>query len=124
MSTLNSKNPVAFIATRDRDAAKKFYGTTLGLVLVQEDPFALVYDLNGVVLRITPLPAFTPQPFTVLGWHVDNVKEAVKALMESGVTFERFEGLQQDELGIWSPGGNTKVAWFKDPDGNILSVSN
>ena len=124
MSTLAGKNPVTFIATRDREAAKTFYGATLGFPLVHEDLYAMVFDLNGIMLRVTPLPEFTPQPFTVLGWHVDDVVTVVRMLTDAGIVFERFTGLQQDDFGVWSPGGDVKVAWFRDPDRNILSVSN
>ena len=124
MSVLASAKPGAFLCTRDRAAAKAFYGGTLGFPMTHEDDYAVVFDLNGTVLRISPLKDFTAQPFTVLGWHVEDVPVTVKALTQAGVAFARFDGLEQDGLGIWSPGGDIKVAWFKDPDGNILSVSN
>jgi len=124
MSVLASAKPGAFLCTRDRATAKEFYGGTLGFFMTYEDEYALVFDLNGTALRISPLKNFTPQPFTVLGWQVDDVPATVKALTQAGVAFARFDGLEQDGLGMWSPGGDIKVAWFKDPDGNLLSVSN
>ena len=114
---------VTFLCTRDRATAKAFYGGTLGLTLTSEDDYAVVFDANGTTLRISPVKELKPQPFTVLGWHVADVPATVKALNAAGVAFERYEFLAQDELGIWSPGGDVHVAWFKDPDGNLLSVS-
>lgn len=113
----------AFAATTDRARAKAFYGGTLGLKLVHEDDFAMVFDSNGIHLRVSPVRELTPQPFTVLGWEVADIKAAVASLTSAGVTFVRVPGLAQDELGIWNPGGAVYVAWFKDPDGNMLSVA-
>lgn len=124
MGILTSARHVAFLCTCDRKKAKTFYGSTLGLPVTYEDDHALVFDLNGTSLRISPVTEFTAQPFTVLGWKVDDVPATVRALTNAAVSFARFEGLEQDALGIWSPGGNVMVAWFRDPDGNILSVSN
>jgi catechol 2,3-dioxygenase-like lactoylglutathione lyase family enzyme len=115
---------IAFVATRDAERAKKFYRDILGLSLTDESPFALVFDANGTMLRVTPVKDLSPAVYTVLGWQVPNIVAAAKALEKAGVRFERYEGLQQDELGIWTvPGGGAKVAWFKDPDGNTLSIS-
>lgn len=113
----------AFVAVTDRAKAKAFYGGTLGLELVHEDNFALVFDSFGTTLRVSPVKALTPQPFTVLGWEVPDIKRAATALAASGVEFVRVPGLPQDELGIWSPAPGIFVAWFKDPDGNMLSVA-
>jgi catechol 2,3-dioxygenase-like lactoylglutathione lyase family enzyme len=113
-----------FIITRDRAVAKKFYGETLGFKQVHEDNFAVVFDLNGTKLRISTLKDHQPQKFTVLGWEVSDIVAAVKTLTAKGITFNRYDGFQQDELGIWSPPGSTnKVAWFLDPDGNNLSLA-
>jgi len=91
---------------------------------VSEDPFAVVFDSNGNMIRLTKVNEFRPQPFTVLGWQVSDIVAAVKRLQGAGVTFERYgEFMQQDELGIWTAPGGAKVAWFQDPDGNTLSVS-
>jgi catechol 2,3-dioxygenase-like lactoylglutathione lyase family enzyme len=116
---------VAFIATLDPARAKTFYAGTLGLPLTSDDaPFALVFDAHGTMLRVTTVKEMNAAPYTVLGWQVTGIGSAVKALQQAGVTFETYEGLQQDELGIWTvPGGAAKVAWFKDPDGNVLSIS-
>jgi catechol 2,3-dioxygenase-like lactoylglutathione lyase family enzyme len=115
---------VAFVATRKAEKAKEFYGDRLGLKFVSDDGFALVFDIDGTVLRIARVKEFTPFPFTVLGWEVEAIEKTVTELSQKGVTFEQFPGLSQDQLGIWAaPGGAAKVAWFKDPDGNVLSLS-
>src|SRR6266700_5542196 len=92
-----------FVSVTDRARAKKFYGETLGLPLKHEDNFATVFDSNGTTLRVSPARDFRPQPFTVLGWEVPDIKVAVKALTAAGIEFVRVQGLPQDELGIWSP---------------------
>jgi catechol 2,3-dioxygenase-like lactoylglutathione lyase family enzyme len=114
---------VAFVATRDSARAKVFYRDTLGLNLVSEDPFALVFDVQGTMLRVTPVRELVTAQYTVLGWRVPNITAAATDLQRAGVTLERFPGLPQDDLGIWTAPGGAKVAWFKDPDGNILSIS-
>jgi catechol 2,3-dioxygenase-like lactoylglutathione lyase family enzyme len=133
MSILGSEKIVAFLAVRDRQAAKKFYGETLGLRFLGEDQFALMFDSNGIMLRIVHMPDWTPPQFTVLGWEVTDIVAKVKELSAAGVAFERFPWMKdQDESGIWkSPSGpevsrvhaGARVAWFKDPSGNTLSVS-
>jgi catechol 2,3-dioxygenase-like lactoylglutathione lyase family enzyme len=121
---LSDQSVIGFIATSDPDRAKEFYGGTLGLRLVSEEmPFALVFDAHGTMLRVTIVKKLMPAGYTVLGWQVPNIVAAAKALLEAGVRFERYQGMQQDELGIWSSPGGGKVAWFKDPDGNTLSIS-
>jgi catechol 2,3-dioxygenase-like lactoylglutathione lyase family enzyme len=113
-----------FIITRDREVAKKFYGETLGFRLISEDPFAAVFDLNGTKLRISTLKDHVPQKHTVLGWEVNDIEAAVKALVARGITFNIYDGFGQDALGIWTaPGSSAKVAWFLDPDGNNLSLA-
>ena len=121
---LASQKLEAFLAVSDAGRAKAFYGDMLGLPLVSEElPFALVFDLNGVMLRVTLVKDLTPPRFTVLGWRVPNIGVAVKALSEASVCFERYQGMPQDELGIWTSPTGAKVAWFKDPDGNTLSLT-
>jgi catechol 2,3-dioxygenase-like lactoylglutathione lyase family enzyme len=116
---------VAFIATLDPARAKKFYAETLGLPLTSDDaPFALVFDAHGTMLRVTTVKEMNAAPYTVLGWQVTGIASAVQALQKAGIRFEIYDGMQQDDLGIWTvPGGAAKVAWFKDPDGNVLSIS-
>ena len=115
---------LTFVATCDPDRAKRFYRDTLRLPLVREElPFALVFDVNGTMLRVTIVEKLSPAPFTVLGWQVPNIAVAVNTLQEAGVTFQRYPGMPQDEIGIWTSPSGAKVAWFKDPDGNTLSLS-
>ena len=124
MTPLNSAKVMTFIITRDRAVAKGFYGNTLGFKVSHEDDFAVVYDLNGIALRVSTVANFTAQNHTVLGWHVPDIAATVKALRSKGVTFNIYDGFGQDDLGIWSaPGGSAQVAWFNDPDGNVLSVT-
>ena len=113
----------AFVPTKDSQKARAFYECVLGLRFVKDDGFALVMDANGIMLRIAKAPDFKPAPFTILGWKVSGIEKVVAGLQGKGVTFERFSFFQQDKLGIWIAPTGDKVAWFKDPDGNILSVS-
>ena len=94
----------------------------LGLRFLRDDGFALVFDANGIVLRIVEMKEFTPQKGTTLGWDVSDLPATIRGLAARGVQFERF-GMPQDELGIWTAPGGDQVAWFKDPDGNLLSLS-
>jgi catechol 2,3-dioxygenase-like lactoylglutathione lyase family enzyme len=115
---------VGFIPTLDFDKARAFYVDTLGLRFVENDGFAMVLDANGTMIRIAKVqPDFKPAMFTILGWKVSDIENAVSAMTAKGVVFERFGFFEQDALGIWSAPGGGKVAWFKDPDGNTLSVS-
>jgi catechol 2,3-dioxygenase-like lactoylglutathione lyase family enzyme len=119
-----SSKLIAFAATKDMAAAKAFYAGVLGLPLASEDSFALVFDAFGTMLRVTAVQTPAVAPYTVLGWEVTDITTAVQELLQSGVVFEHFPGMGLDELGIWTaPGGGARVAWFKDPDGNVLSVS-
>jgi catechol 2,3-dioxygenase-like lactoylglutathione lyase family enzyme len=120
---LGSAKVMTFIPTRDAQSAKAFYGGMLGLRLVSEDSFAVVFDANGTMLRLTNVPEFKPQSFTVLGWEVSDIDGAVAGLGRSGVSFEKYGFQGQDERGIWTAPGGAKVAWLKDPDGNVLSVT-
>jgi catechol 2,3-dioxygenase-like lactoylglutathione lyase family enzyme len=120
---LGAINIVAFVPTRDAEKARSFYEGVLGLRFVKDDGFALVLDANGIMIRVAKAPEFKPAQFTILGWQVSGIEKIVAALQEKGVHFERFGFLEQDELGIWTAPSGDKVAWFKDPDGNILSVS-
>jgi catechol 2,3-dioxygenase-like lactoylglutathione lyase family enzyme len=115
---------IGFVATSDPERAKRFYRDTLGLPLVLEEmPFALVFDAHGTMLRVGIVEKVAVAGYTVLGWQVPDIVAAAKALSQAGVRFERYLGMQQDELGIWSAPGGARVAWFKDPDGNTLSIS-
>jgi catechol 2,3-dioxygenase-like lactoylglutathione lyase family enzyme len=119
-----SGTPVAFVNVSDRDRALSFYRETLGLELRSSDDFGDFIQLDGGLLRLTVLPDFKPGPHPVLGWHVRDVTSAVTLMRERGVKFTLYPGMGQDELGIWTaPDGRAKVAWFADPDGNVLSLS-
>jgi predicted enzyme related to lactoylglutathione lyase len=120
---LNKSKVVAFVATSRPDSAKRFYEQTLGLRLISDDAFAIVFDANGVMLRVQKVKEHTAPNYTALGWDVADIDASLKELLSRGVRCERYEWLKQDELGIWiSPSGG-KIAWFKDPDGNILSLT-
>lgn len=120
---LGSTNIVAFLPIQDSEKARAFYEGVLGLRFVKDDGFALVFDANGIMVRAAKMKEVTPAQFTVLGWQVKNIEEIVRALEKKGVHFEIFGFFKQDELGIWTAPTGDKVAWFKDPDRNILSVS-
>ncbi len=121
---LAAAKAVSFVCTTDRAAALKFYRDTLGFALVEDTPFALVFDMNGTTLRVSPVNTLAARGFTVLGWDVRDIAATVAALTAAGCVFERYAGYEQDALGIWTaPGSAAKVAWFKDPDGNLLSVA-
>jgi catechol 2,3-dioxygenase-like lactoylglutathione lyase family enzyme len=114
----------AFVNVVDVDRARAFYRDTLGLRLVSEElPFAMVFDANGTMLRLAIGRDASPGPGTVLGWQVLDITVAVRDLLGVGVRFERYEFMKQDELGIWTTPTGARVAWFKDPDGNVLSIS-
>ena len=114
---------IAFASTVKPEAAKQFYEGTLGLRLVDDSEFALVFDANGVEVRIQKLKDVNPPPGTVLGWRVDGLHEVMTDLSRRGVTFERFSFLEQDAQGVWTSPDGTGVVWFKDPDGNTLSLT-
>jgi catechol 2,3-dioxygenase-like lactoylglutathione lyase family enzyme len=120
---LGTNKIVAFIPTTDYDAARAFYEGTLGLRFVSQDGFAMVLDANGITIRVTKLREHTPLPYTILGWEVSDIERTVSELTERGVKFERYGFFEQDPLGIWTAPTGDKVAWFKDSDGNTLSVS-
>ncbi len=122
--TLAAQTPVTFIITRDRKVAEPFYRDTLGLPFVHDDGFAAVFDLAGVPLRITEVPGHTPPAHPVLGWQVADIVATVTSLRDHGVVFTIYDGMGQDDLGIWTaPDGKAKVAFFNDPDGNALSLT-
>ena len=115
---------MAFIPVRDLAAARAFYVGTLGLPVTDENPFAVVLNAGGTLLRLTQVDDVQPQPFTIAGWEVPDVGAAVDALVGRGVTFARYGAMDhQDEKGIWTTPGGDRVAWFKDPDGNTLSLT-
>jgi catechol 2,3-dioxygenase-like lactoylglutathione lyase family enzyme len=114
---------VAFVATTKPEQARAFYCYLLGLNLEEDGPFALVVKTVNATLRIQKVEAFTPHQFTVLGWRVDDIRSSMKQLREKGLKFERFDGMDQDEQGVWITPDGAAVCWFKDPDGNVLSLT-
>jgi catechol 2,3-dioxygenase-like lactoylglutathione lyase family enzyme len=114
---------MGFVPTRDAAKAKTFYVDVLGLALISEDSFAVEVEANGTRIRITNAPEFSPLPFTILGWRVPDLSALVKELTDKGLIFERYGWVKQDALGIWAAPGGAQVAWFRDPDGNTLSLS-
>ena len=120
---LNSCKLIAFAATTKPEAARKFYQQTLGLRLIDESPFAIVFDANGTMLRVQIVQEHQPAMHTVVGWQVKDIRKAVAELTAAGVRFERYNGLKQDQSGIWESPAGALIGWFKDPDGNILSLT-
>jgi catechol 2,3-dioxygenase-like lactoylglutathione lyase family enzyme len=120
---LASAKLVAFVTVSNAARARAFYRDVLGLRLVSEDNFALVFDANGTMLRVAIAAHVTAAPYTVLGWEIGDIEATVRELAAAGVRCERYPGMAQDELGIWQSPSGARVAWFKDPDGNTLSVS-
>jgi catechol 2,3-dioxygenase-like lactoylglutathione lyase family enzyme len=121
---LGSCPAITFTFTTDPARAKSFYTNTLGLPFLSQDDYALVFQANGALLRVSLVPDHTPSPHPILGWQVTGIAALVTRLAQAGVTFERYPYLEHDELGIWtSPDGAAKVAFFKDPDGNLLSLT-
>ena len=114
---------IAFVATTDLSRARSFYQGVLGLRCIEENPIACVFDADGTMLRVTAVPELKPAGYTVAGWRVDDIADAIKGLAEGGVDFQRFDGMDQDELGVWTAPTGAKVAWFRDPDGNVLSLT-
>ncbi len=114
---------VTFLTTQNSDAAIAFYRDKLGLKFLRDDGFALVFDMNGVMLRIARAKTFTPAQGTVLGWESRDIIAAIRKLEQKGIAFERYPNMGQDADGICTFPNGDKVAWFKDPDGNVLSLS-
>jgi catechol 2,3-dioxygenase-like lactoylglutathione lyase family enzyme len=120
---LGNHDIMAFVATTLADRTRDFYERALGLKFIEDSPFALVFDANGIMLRVQKVKEFQPTSHTALGWNVPDIRAAVEGLMSRGVRFERYEGVAQDDLGVWSAPGGAQVTWFKDPSGNILSLT-
>jgi catechol 2,3-dioxygenase-like lactoylglutathione lyase family enzyme len=120
---LSDKKLKAFIPTTQPEKAKQFYQIILGLKLLSEDNYAMEFDANGTSLRVTRVETLNPHPFTVLGWDVEDIDSLIVLLKEKGVKFESYAFLKQDKLDIWTSPSGAKVAWFKDPDNNLLSLT-
>lgn len=114
---------IGFVGTADLDRARGFYGGILGLRVVEQTPYACVFDVDGTMLRATLVPAVEPVGYTVLGWQVDDIATRVRELGTAGVEFARYDGIPQDDEGIWITPGGDKIAWFTDPDRNVLSLT-
>ncbi|HEY5461723.1 MAG TPA: VOC family protein [Hanamia sp.] len=120
---LANKKLKAFVPTIMPGKAKSFYRDVLGLKLLSEDDYALEFEANGTILRVTTVQELKPQVFTVLGWNVDDISSVIKSLNEHNVYCEKYGFFEQDDLGVWTSPSGAKVAWFKDPDGNVLSLT-
>jgi catechol 2,3-dioxygenase-like lactoylglutathione lyase family enzyme len=114
---------IAFIAVTDVDRALAFYRDRLGLDLVEESPFGCVFRSGPTMLRVTRVDEVRVAPYTVLGWRTDDIFTEVRTLTGRGVVFTRYDDLPQDDIGIWHTPSGDRVAWFLDPDGNTLSLT-
>jgi catechol 2,3-dioxygenase-like lactoylglutathione lyase family enzyme len=123
MGALDGSSLIAFVPTTNLPRARAFYAETLGLRVTDESPFACVFDANGTTLRLTPVRKLSRTRYTVLGWRVDDIASTVATLGAAGVAFVRYRGMDLDEAGIWTAPGGDHVAWFEDPDGNMLSLT-
>ncbi len=123
MNTLSACKLIAFVPSANRQRAKEFYKMVLGLHLISEDEYAMMFDIAGTYLRVVNLPRILRPGYTLAGWKVPNIRAVVDELTQRGVVFERYPGFQQDDQGIWTAHDGSRVAWFKDPDGNILSLT-
>ena len=124
MGILTNARPVDIIGTRDRERAKTFYRDTLGLTLVKEDHFAAVFEAGGATIRVSTVPDWTAHSHTAMGFVIEDIETTARELAGNGVVFNHYDGFNQDALGIWtSPDRSARVAWFHDPDGNVLSVT-
>jgi predicted enzyme related to lactoylglutathione lyase len=120
---LGQASIIAFAPSADLERARGFYEGVLGLAVEEVNGFALVLRVGSTMLRVTRVDALNPQPFTVLGWAVDDIEGTVDGLVSRGVTFHRYDGMPQDDRGIWTAPGGGRIAWFSDPDGNVLSLT-
>src|SRR5262245_60566274 len=120
---LSTARLMAFVATTNAATARRFYVDVLGLQLIEDTPFALVFDVNGTSLRVQKVEHLEPLPFTVLGWEVTDIEASVDQLRARGVSFNEYPGMQQDARRIWQSPAGARIAWFKDPDGNTLSLA-
>ena len=120
---LASSPVIAFVSTANMPRACHFYGVVLGLRLIDESVYASVFDAGGTQLRVTAVDTVSPQPFTVLGWSVADIATTARALASTGVRFLRYPGMEQDDVGAWLSPSGARIAWFEDPDGNVLSLT-
>lgn len=123
MGALDDGRLIAFVPTTDLPRARAFYAETLGLRVAEEGPFACVFDANGTMLRLTPVRKLSRVRYTVLGWGVDDIVSTVRMLAAAGVALVHYRGMEVDNAGIWTAPAGDRVAWFEDPDGNLLSLT-
>jgi catechol 2,3-dioxygenase-like lactoylglutathione lyase family enzyme len=123
MNALSTSRLIAFAATKDPQRARQFYEDVLGLRLVADEPFALIFDANGTMLRLQKVEQTVTLPYAALDWQVDDIAKTARELSAKGVAFERYASMEQDEVGVWTSPGGARVAWFKDPDANLLSLT-
>jgi catechol 2,3-dioxygenase-like lactoylglutathione lyase family enzyme len=120
---LEKSEVIAFVSSTDLRQARVFYEQTLGLRLIEQNDFACVFDANGAMLRVTAVAEVARAGYTVLGWRISDIAATVRGLAAKGVLFLRYDGMDQNESGVWTTPGGDKVAWFADPDGNVLSLT-
>ncbi|MBV9855942.1 MAG: VOC family protein [Streptosporangiaceae bacterium] len=120
---LQSSDVIAFVPVTDLNRGRDFYTRILGLPVIEQNPYACVFNANGTMLRLTAVTTVATPGYTVLGWKVTDLQSTVRALAARGVTFSRYDGMEQDEHGIWAAPTGDKIAWFQDPDGNVLSLT-
>jgi len=121
--SLRDASIVAFVPTTDLGRARDFYAGVLGLTEVETNDFACVLRAGATMLRVTRVESLTPHPFTVLGWGVEDIAATMASMTAAGVTFNRYEGMGQDDAGVWTAPSGARIAWFPDPDGNVLSLT-
>jgi catechol 2,3-dioxygenase-like lactoylglutathione lyase family enzyme len=120
---LQAAEVIAFAASADLRQARAFYEQVLGLRVIDQNDFACVFDANGTMLRVTAVAGVARPGYTVLGWRVADIADTVRGLTGRGVAFLRYDGMDQDDNGVWTTPGGDKIAWFADPDGNVLSLT-
>jgi len=123
VGAMDGSSLIAFVPTTDLPRARAFYAETIGLPVTEESPFACVFDANGTMLRLTPVRKLSRTRYTVLGWNVADIAATVAALVAAGVSFVHYRGMDLDDAGIWTSASGDRVAWFEDPDGNMLSLT-
>lgn len=120
---LEASEAVAFLPSQDLQRSEQFFATVLDLPLVSRSSFACVFRCAGTTLRVTKVDDLRPQPFTVFGWLVPDIRSAVAELGDRGTGLIRYEGLDQDDHDVWTTPNGDLVAWFQDPDQNVLSLT-
>jgi catechol 2,3-dioxygenase-like lactoylglutathione lyase family enzyme len=120
---LTDQPAIAFLPSTDLDRSRRFFADTLGLPVEQDNPFACVLRAGPTMVRVTKVASLTPQPFTVFGWQVPDIGASARRLADAGVELLRFDGMEQDDAGVWTAPGGDQVAWFNDPDRNVLSLT-